>query len=537
MANPNKHNPSHMAAKKQSGPGAGGQKNRPQKQKGAGRPRREPLNDHYYYEEPSNGAHQGFEDVSSYSSPEKRREDQRAQKKQAKKKGSVKKKAAVILAIVLVLAGAGLYYVFGYMLGGLTMKEISKDKQTLGIHAEAQTDTSIKNIALFGLDARENEDEGRSDALMILSVDNKHGKLKLISILRDSNVSIEGYGEDKITHAYAYGGPELAIQTLNRNFHLDIEDYVTVNFIQMAEIVDAFGGTKVHISYDEMNEINANLALLQSESNDANILESDYMYEDGDVTLNGNQAVAYARIRHLEGGDDMRASRQQNVLKGLVEQMKGKSKLEYPDLIHKIMPMCETSLDFADIMAMSPIMFTNFTMETLSVPGEEENAYGGFNEAGGWVYLYDVEAASHHINRFIYEEDSPYYGEQPVSANLAGSDQAGAYGSAHSSGKSSSSDDDAEPSDDSSETSESGYEEPGGWEGGDEGAGDSPENGDVYSSESSESENEASDESSESWSEGEGNSSDAWDDGGGEFAPEYEDGGDSPVSSSQAEQF
>lgn len=397
-----KSGPSHMNAKTSS------KKSSSRREIREGRPRREPLRDNYYYEQPPRRQSQDFEDISSYSSSRKRREEERG-KGRKEKKGRGWKKGLAVFLVLLILAGGGFIYVFGYMLGGLTVRNITKDKAELGIHEEAQTDGQIKNILLFGLDARENQDEGRSDAMMILTVDNKHGKLKLTSILRDSEVSIDGYGSDKLTHAYAYGGPELAIRTINQNFHLDIQDYVTVNFFQMAEIVDAFGGTRVHVSYEEMNEINANLALLQSESYDANILDTDYLYEDGDLLLNGNQAVAYARIRHLEGGDDVRASRQQNVLKGLVEQMRGKSKLEYPELIHQVMPMCETSLDFMDIMGMTPIMFTDFTMETLAVPGEEENAYGEYNDEGRWVYLYDLELASQHINRFIYEEDSPYY--------------------------------------------------------------------------------------------------------------------------------
>ncbi len=183
------------------------------------RPRREPLNDHYYYEEPprSRGNDQ-FEDISSYSSPKRRREDQRALEQQrrsgrsSRKKMGAGKKVAIGLLVVLILVGAGFFYVFGYLLNGLTMTSITKDPEALGIQDGVLTDSSIKNIALFGLDAREDENVGRSDALMILTVDNKHDKLKLTSILRDSEVQIDGYGSDKITHAYAYGGPELAIE-------------------------------------------------------------------------------------------------------------------------------------------------------------------------------------------------------------------------------------------------------------------------------------------------------------------------------------
>ena len=394
MSNRNgRHGPAHMA----------GKSNR----------RKEPLRDNYTYEEPARG--EQFEDMESYSSTKQRKNDRKELERQKKQKMSRGKKAAIIITvIVLVLAAAGAvayFYLFGYVLKDLTIEPITKDKAELGINSQVQTDTSIKNIALFGLDARDDEFEGRSDCIIILSIDNKHGKIKMASILRDSNVSMrmtDSYGnyyytDDKITHAYFFGGPELAVNTLNRNFSLDIEDYVTVNFIKMAEIIDACGGVRLNISYSEMLEINSNLDLQLNESIDANISYSDYLYEDGDVLLNGNQAVAYARIRHLDS-DDMRASRQQNVLKALLEQARGKSKLEYPELIRKLMPMCKTSLDFADIVSMVPIMLTDFKIETISIPGEEENPGGGLNSRGGWVYLYDLETAAQHINRFIYEE-------------------------------------------------------------------------------------------------------------------------------------
>lgn len=375
--------------------------------------RREPLRDNYTYEQPSRSRQ--FEDVESYSSAKQKKNDLKELERQKKKKMSRGKKAAIIITVIVLLLCAigavAYFYLFGYVLKDLTIEPISKDKAQLGINSQVQTDTSIKNIALFGLDARDDEFEGRSDCIIILSVDNKHGKIKMASVLRDSNVSMrmtddDGnyyYTDDKITHAYFYGGPELAVNTLNRNFSLDIEDYVTVNFIKMAEIIDACGGVRLNISYDEMNEINTNLGLQINESIDADIDYDDYLYEDGDVLLNGNQAVAYARIRHLDS-DDMRASRQQNVLKALLEQARGKSKLEYPELIRKLMPMCKTSLDFSDIVSMVPIMLTDFKIETMSVPGEEENPGGGLNSRGGWVYLYDLEVAARHINRFIYEE-------------------------------------------------------------------------------------------------------------------------------------
>ena len=151
------------------------------------------------------------------------------------------------------------------------------DKEELGITKEAQAQTEqaagITNIALFGVDARSYDGtfSGRSDAIMVLTIDNEHGKIKLTSILRDVRVYIGeecayDSGYDKLNHAYAYGGPELAIKTINQNFGLNIEDYVTVNFAAMAEIVDAFGGVDIEVTDGEISELNANLTSLAAES-------------------------------------------------------------------------------------------------------------------------------------------------------------------------------------------------------------------------------------------------------------------------------
>lgn len=401
------------------------------------------MQDRYYYEEPPRGrgrAPESFEDISSYSSPGRRRADEMAARMPRPRRrpgGGKRLVKTLLLLFVLAVVGGGVY-VFGFMLSGLKMVNMTSDKSALGISGDVYSDPKVKNIALFGLDARDGETAGRSDALMVLTVDQNHHKLKLTSILRDSQVYIDGYGYDKITHAYAYGGAELAIRTLNQNYHLDIQDYVTVNFAKMAQIVDAFGGVEMDLTGEEKAQVNQNLwdlsveAQRQKDEDMANgvyreggypeIENGDFFlnaagtvdwangeyFEAGRHLLNGNQAVAYARIRHLEGGDDVRAGRQQLVLQGLVTQLKGKSKLMYPALVHDVVPMCETSLDYLGMMSLAPFVLTDFSMESLTIPGAEENAYGDYNDSGAWVYMYDVEAAAGHISRFIYEEASPY---------------------------------------------------------------------------------------------------------------------------------
>lgn len=425
-----------------------GSRSRSSKGETAYRPRREALRDNYYYEEPPRGWKEGdqFQDISSYSSPAKRRADQRAMEEEVRntrrrssraqqddgrdiysgrakaktKKGSVGKKIAVTFLVLLVLLGGGFFYVFGYLLSGMTMTSITSDPDALGIQSSAYSDPKVINVALFGLDARNEGETSRSDVVMVLTVDKRHNTLKLTSILRDSEVNIDGYGLDKITHAYAYGGPELAIRTINQNFNLDIKNYVSVDFHQMADIVDAFGGVDMELTAAEVDAINENLWTLEQES-PGTVTYADYIpsldgtvqlvygeYEDGTYHLNGNRAVAYSRIRYLDS-DDVRASRQQKVMMALVEELKKKSVFEYPSLIRKISALCETSLDVGDMMGMAPIVLGGLNMETLSIPGEEEQAYGAYLDNGAWVYEYDLTVASQHISRFIYEENSPYY--------------------------------------------------------------------------------------------------------------------------------
>lgn len=401
-----------------------------------GRSRSTDLRDGYSYEQSREDVRRskslakeepgdGFEDVSSYSSSQEKRRDSRELERQRKPRRRRRRAIviAVIVFLVIVAAVIGFlwWYVQGYVLKDLTVNtDFTKDREELGFNEEVvMNDAQVKNIALLGVDSRFADNSGRSDVVMIITVDNRHNKIKMTSILRDSDVSIrmvdeDGnyyYFDDKITHAFAYGGETLSVQTINRNFFLNITDYVTVNFEQTAGIVDAFGGVDVELSSAEIYEINENLYNLRREVANlggyTDIDDSDYLSDDGPgmYHLNGNQAVAYARIRHLEGGDNMRASRQQNVLISLLNSVRGKSKLEYPEMIRQIMPMCETSLTLDDILEMVPIMLTDFTIETLSVPGEEENAYGAFNDRGAWVYLYDLQQAAAHVNRFIYEEE------------------------------------------------------------------------------------------------------------------------------------
>lgn len=351
-----------------------------------------------------------FEDVSSYSN---------STKKRPKKKMSTGKKIAVaflsVLFSLLILAGAGLIYVSTYLLSDLTTTTLTKDPAELGISEDIVSDGTIKNIALFGLDSRGNDFSGRSDAIMIMSVDQKHNKIKLISVLRDSYLNLGYGGYEKAAHAYAYGGATQGIRMLNMNFNLDIRDYVSINFGNLAEVIDAVGGVDVQITESEMYHINMNLDGLAGEQPELGITNDYHLDRWDTVHLNGHQAVAYARIRKtatINGTNDDfgRVERQQIVLQALFNRVLTMNKLEYPAMIKNLTAMCETSMDFNDILPLAKVALSGFTLERLSMPDGEYVEYW-FGNSNGSTVDYDIDDAAKVIDAFIKEEESPYWGE------------------------------------------------------------------------------------------------------------------------------
>lgn len=160
--------------------------------------------------------------------------------------------------------------------------------------------------AIFGVDSRSNSYGigTRSDCLMIVGVDENNKTIKVCSILRDTLFHIEGHDFEKATHAHSYGGPTLAVSTLNENLDLNIEKYITVNFNSVAELVDMIGGVTIEITADEVPYMGGSIA------------------EAGTYVLDGTQAVTYSRIRSTEGGDFKRSERQRDVLFQIFEEAK-----------------------------------------------------------------------------------------------------------------------------------------------------------------------------------------------------------------------
>lgn len=305
---------------------------------------------------------------------------------------SKKKKYAIIISgfifIFIVSAFGGYIY---SQLGSMQKGNISKNDIELGIddttQHELEEKAKVTNILLLGVDKEENA----SDAIMVLSIDETHKKLKLTSIMRDSYVNLGQGKEPKLNYAYNYGGPQLSVKTINENYRLDIRDYVMVSFDELIGIIDAFGGIKVQVKDYEIEEM-ATVGIKKA----------------GTYNLNGKQALVYSRIRHEGNQDYERTQRQRLILEKIFEKIKVQGPSNYPSLISKLLPLVETSLDKSEILSLG-LKVSSIgagTLEQTRVPFDKYKS--DYTAPNGRYYLkWDKEHTIDILHKFIYEDIQP----------------------------------------------------------------------------------------------------------------------------------
>ena len=212
--------------------------------------------------------------------------------------------------------------------------------------------SNVFNILLLGIDARQDvTDVGRSDALMICSINTDDGSIKLTSIQRDLLVSIPTKQNPyKITNAYRWGGAQLSMATVNRNFQMNIDKYVTINFYGLAAIIDYLGGVDIELTKVEASRINYELKKepLPFDTNPGRDKVEAYA---GMHHLDGMQAVTYARIRGIKGENDFnRSERQRKLMEVLLNQvMQDMTVDKMVELITVAMPYVLTNLSASDM--------------------------------------------------------------------------------------------------------------------------------------------------------------------------------------------
>ena len=335
---------------------------------------------------------------------ESSRNNSRSSRNKKRKKKSLGFKifiTIISILFVIALAGIGVFY---STLSKMDNVELNKDN--LGVTSTEELEVydnykKIKNIALFGIDSADGV--GRSDSMMIATVDPVHDKLKITSIMRDSYVNIEGYGYDKLNHAYAYGGPELSIKTINQTFGLNIEDFVAVDFASLPKIIDVLGGIELDITDEEITcEININNYI--DGINDALGTNASHIYSPGLQTVNGVQALAYSRIRYASGGDYERTHRQRIVLEKLFEKALNISPTHYASFVNQILPYVQTNLGASDILSLATKVVTmgGGTLEQDRFP---RDGYGEGQMIDGVYYLvFDETSTKQQIMDYIFDD-------------------------------------------------------------------------------------------------------------------------------------
>ena len=290
-----------------------------------------------------------------YYEDERYYDDRRSHSSRSHNKRRRRKKRKIIILIIelivfLLLVAA--LYVWAKL--NLIKRDTSIDVANVGISDEVQNNETTKgytNIALFGLDNRSNGNlsKGLSDVIMVCSINNDTGDIKLLSVFRDTYLA---QGTDNSTYAkanaaYSTGGPEKAIHMLNSNLDLDITDYVTVDFYAVTEAVDLVGGVEVDVTEDEVDYVNGYAESVAEVTGK----ELNYISGPGLQTLDGVQATAYCRIRYTSGGDFTRAQRQRTVLSQIFKKAKTLNAVELDNFVNTILPDIQTSMTNTEILS------------------------------------------------------------------------------------------------------------------------------------------------------------------------------------------
>lgn len=262
----------------------------------------------------------------------------------------------------------------------------------------------VTSVLLIGTDGRSVSERGRSDTMILLSLNSKSKTVNLTSFMRDCYVEIPDYGWDKLNSAYSYGGAELLMDTIEHNFGIKIDDYVSVNFISFANIIDSVGGIKIDVSDAEAQEINT---ILQAEVNSimGDDTFSDLLSGGGkDILLNGKQALSYARIRYVGNADFERTERQRKVMELVMNKVKSFSPSSLSNISKSVMPNVSTNMPTMDMYTLSlrvPLL-VGYETQQLQIPAD--NTYYGEYTASGDALIVDFDANYDIIKQNVFSK-------------------------------------------------------------------------------------------------------------------------------------
>ena len=306
-----------------------------------------------------------------------RRDERRVQTAERRNPVSSFFRTLILLVVVIFIGANGLMYYY------ISLVNV-RDRGQRGYTSGTLQSSDVTNILLIGSDTRDPEEFGRTDSMMILSVNKPKKTVTLTSLMRDMYVEIIGYDHDgnsvdfwdKLNSAYVYGGAELLMDTIEYNFDISVDDYAYVDFFAFVDIVDAIGGIEVDVTDEEaagmedpMGEQNWYMGKPSG---------TDYLDHGGRLNLNGNQALAYARLRYVGNADFQRTERQREVINKIVEKVKHSDPLTINRFARASCSHLMTNMSRPDMMLMvyKALFSLNYEMRSLRIPPEDCYYYG-----------------------------------------------------------------------------------------------------------------------------------------------------------------
>lgn len=381
---------------------------------------------------------------------------------------------ASLLCVLLVMAGAVFIVIYTYF-HRINYQELEPAQQETSAQSKSPQQTSrqtsthevsayegellndpgILNIMLFGEDTRKNADVGNSDTMILFSIDTRHKKLKMLSLLRDTYVDIPGYGENRLNAAYTYGGASLTVNTIQKNYGIKIDRYAVVDFNSFKKIIDTLGGIDVEMTSEEVDYINWQSWI--NEQDEYRNAEGEYKESvraslrsvwittipesekpinkdtltftakspDAEPTalvhLNGKQALWHARNRGEDdicsGDDYVRTERQRNVVSIIIDRMKNADISTTLSVIYEIGPMITTNIKTSEITSLASNLsaYLKYDIVSSSAPKVDEMGTIYYFSGGSHpiyingyeasvILIYDWNVFRQEIAEFVFEE-------------------------------------------------------------------------------------------------------------------------------------
>lgn len=241
-------------------------------------------------------------------------------------------------------------------------------KENIDTENAVHSNSKIWNILLIGSDSRDTDSRGRSDSMILITLNKEAKEITATSFLRDIYLEIPGKGENRLNAAYAYGGAELLLDTLELNFKIKVDEYVKVDFFDFINIIDAIGGLSMDVGKAELEVMNGYIremnALLSKDK------EEDVIEEAGTYRLNGKQVLAYSRNRYTKNGDFDRTDRQREILQALLKKVYSLNPIELNNLLNTILPQITTNITEGDILLqlLSMPSYTEYKINQFCIP-------------------------------------------------------------------------------------------------------------------------------------------------------------------------